>query len=50
MDIIFEKLQGNDLYSVRINNKYRIEFKIVFDEGSIMTGKIIIVDLSNHYE
>jgi len=46
----FEKLQGNDLYSVRINNKYRIEFKIVFDEGSIMTGKIIIVDLSNHYE
>jgi len=46
----FEKLKGNDLYSVRVDRKYRIEFKIEFDKGSELTGKIIIVNLSKHYE
>jgi len=46
----FEKLKGNNLYSVRVDRKYRIEFKIEFHKGSELTGKIIIVDLSKHYE
>lgn len=42
----FEKLVNTDLYSVRVNNKYRIEFKI-YQKEIVILG---IVKLSNHYE
>jgi len=42
----FEKLINTDLYSVRVNDKYRIEFKIEKKEIVILG----IIRLSNHYE
>ncbi|MDQ1086776.1 type II toxin-antitoxin system RelE/ParE family toxin [Siphonobacter sp. SORGH_AS_1065] len=42
----FEKLKNSDRYSVRINLKYRLEFRIENDELSEI---ILVEDLSNHY-
>ena len=42
----FEKLANTDLYSVRVNIQYRLEFKIIKDEIILLS----IVKLSNHYE
>ncbi len=42
----FEKLVSSDLYSVRVNIQYRLEFKIFEDE----IIQLSIVKLSNHYE
>ncbi len=45
----FEKLQGNDLYSIRVQDKYRLEFRIDFEDESQTQGKVTITNLSNHY-
>lgn len=42
----FEKLKNSDRYSVRVNLKYRLEFRIENDEISEI---ILVEDLSNHY-
>lgn len=49
----FEALRGdkNGLFSIRINDKYRIEFSLteLNDEESILTI-CNIIELSNHYD
>jgi proteic killer suppression protein len=49
----FELLRGNKRdrrYSIRINDKYRLEFSIGRNKGIIIEEIIIIEDLSNHYK
>ena len=47
----YEKLLGNKqgLSSVRVNDKYRIEFEEHFEEGQVFATICNIVELSNHY-
>ena len=52
----FEALKGNrkGLFSVRVNNQYRIEFEVshIMSHEEIVEVKIIvcnIIELSNHY-
>lgn len=46
----FEALKGDKqgLYSVRVNQQYRIEFRLNYDAGEQMEI-VTIEDLSNHY-
>lgn len=49
----FELLQGDkkdQRYSIRINDKYRLEFSIEKGRGIIIEEIIVIEDLSNHYK
>lgn len=49
----FEKLIGDrqDLYSIRVNKQYRIEFTVIKDEGIDPVITICnIIELSNHYK
>lgn len=48
----FEALKGDKkgLYSIRVNDKYRIEFTIEEDEAEPITTICNIVELSNHYK
>lgn len=48
----FEALAGDKvgLYSIRVNNKYRIEFSLNADNERPMITICNIVELSNHYD
>lgn len=48
----FEALTGdkNGLYSVRVNDKYRIEFTLEKNEETPLIVICNIVELSNHYD
>lgn len=48
----FEALKGDKkgLYSIRVNDKYRIEFTIEDDGAEPITKICNILDLSNHYK
>lgn len=48
----FERLQGNKLglYSIRVNEKYRLEFLLNKEMDIIVEEIIVIEDLSNHYK
>lgn len=48
----FEALKGDrkGLYSVRVNDQYRIEFSIEDSETEPITTICNIVELSNHYK
>ena len=47
----FEKLEGNkNLYSIRVNEQYRIELEIEWLDENKTKGIINIVELSNHYK
>lgn len=48
----FEALTGDKagLYSIRVNNKYRIEFTLNADNEKPMLTICNIVELSNHYD
>ena len=47
----FEKLQGFDnRFSMRLNLKYRLEFRIDFDDQTHTTGDVFIEEVSNHYD
>jgi len=46
----FERLQGsNDLYSIRIDIRYRLEFELIFTVSSNTPDQATIIELSNHY-
>lgn len=46
----FEKLQGYDnRFSMRLNNKYRLEVTIDWQNAEKTIGEFAIVELSNHY-
>ena len=48
----YEKLHGNKdgLSSVRIDNKYRIEYRETIKEGESIATICSITELSNHYK
>ena len=48
----FELLTGDraGLYSIRINNKYRIEFSLEKEDEESLLTICNIVELSNHYQ
>lgn len=48
----FEKLSGDkkELYSIRVNSQYRIEFTVTEVQGKIVTTICNIIELSNHYK
>ena len=48
----FEALRGDKkgLYSVRVNDQYRIEFSLAADDDSMLLTVCNIVELSNHYD
>lgn len=47
----FEKMKGYDTrFSVRIDKKYRLEFNIEWTDIKKTTGKVIIINISKHYE
>ncbi|MDE6754719.1 MAG: type II toxin-antitoxin system RelE/ParE family toxin [Muribaculaceae bacterium] len=48
----YEKLSGDKkgLSSVRINNKYRIEFQEYVEDGEVYASICEITELSNHYQ
>jgi plasmid maintenance system killer protein len=46
----FEKLQGYDnRYSMRIDNKHRLEFKLDFENKEKTRGFVSILKISKHY-
>ena len=47
----YEKLLGNKqgVSSVRVNDKYRIEFEEQFEKGQAFATICNIIELSNHY-
>lgn len=47
----FEKLQGTDnLFSLRLNVQYRLEFTIDFEDREKTKGTVTVVNISKHYE
>lgn len=48
----FEALKGDrsGMFSVRVNNQYRIEFELDAEEDYPMLTICNIVELSNHYD
>lgn len=48
----YEKLHGdkNGFSSVRVNDKYRIEFRETIKEGEQIATICSITELSNHYQ
>mgnify|MGYP003592523226 CR=1 FL=1 len=46
----FEKLNGNDRYSMRLNRVWRLELTVQWGNNSKVTVTVIcIVDLTHHY-
>lgn len=46
----FEKLSGENQYSMRLNRKYRMIFEVEWENIEHTIGIFKIVDLNNHYE
>ncbi|MDR2358851.1 MAG: type II toxin-antitoxin system RelE/ParE family toxin [Prevotellaceae bacterium] len=46
----FEKLTNKQLYSMRLNDQYRLEMKIEWLNDSVTIGVFDITDISNHYQ
>jgi proteic killer suppression protein len=47
----FERLAGYpSRFSIRITRKYRLEFEIEFEDKKRTLGRVLIVDVSKHYE
>ncbi len=47
----FEKMQGyKNRFSIRINQQYRLEFEIDFEDEERTRGEVLIADVSKHYE
>ena len=47
----FESLEGHtNRFSIRINNKYRLEFEIRFEDKEQTKGEVKICTVSNHYK
>lgn len=46
----FKKLKGRgDEYSMRLNDKYRLEMEIKWMDEKLTVGVFILLDISNHY-
>lgn len=46
----FKKLKGRgEEYSMRLNDKYRLEMEIKWSDNKLSVGVFILLDISNHY-
>ena len=45
----FEKLQGQNTYSVRVDKQWRLEFTVDWKDEAKTCGDIWITELSNHF-
>jgi plasmid maintenance system killer protein len=46
----FEKLKGyDDAYSMRLNQKYRLEMTITWTNEALTVGDFYLITISNHY-
>lgn len=46
----FERMKGHESrFSVRLNDQYRLEFEIAFEDEAKTRGRIIVMKLSDHY-
>ena len=47
----FKKLSGKkkNIYSIRVNRKWRLEFRVDWDDEEKTRGFFYITELSNHY-
>jgi len=46
----YEKMQGyENRYSIRIQDKWRLEIEIEWENAEMTVGDIYVVELSNHY-
>ena len=47
----FESLEGfENRFSIRIDQKYRLEFEIEFEDEEKTCGEVLILEVSKHYE
>lgn len=46
----FESLEGNSLCSIRVDLKYRLEFRTRFKNGEPQVTICELTDLTNHYK
>ena len=46
----YEVLKGNKASSIRVNDQYRIEFTVSYQEAETIIYICNILDLSNHYQ
>ena len=45
----FEKMQGcKNTFSIRLNQQYRLIFRIEFADEQMKTGKVIVTDIWDH--
>jgi plasmid maintenance system killer protein len=45
----FEKMQGyENTFSIRLNQQFRLIFRIEFNNNQMKTGKIIVTDIWDH--
>jgi len=45
----FERLEGTDRCSVRVDGSWRLEFTVAWEDDPPTKGEITITELSNHY-
>jgi toxin HigB-1 len=46
----FESLEYSDKFSIRVDGKYRLEFRIRFKDGEQQITICELTDLTNHYK
>lgn len=46
----FESLEASDKYSIRVDGKYRLEFRTRFKDGNQQVTICELTDLTNHYK
>ncbi len=45
----FKKLINSDIYSMRLNDKYRLEMSVEWEDENQTVGRFLLSDISNHY-
>lgn len=46
----FKKMKGHkDLFSMRLNNQYRLEMRVKWENDAKTIGVFALTDISNHY-
>ncbi len=45
----FEKLSGMEMYSIRLDKKWRMELKIDWNNSEKTVGTVHIIEISVHY-
>jgi plasmid maintenance system killer protein len=45
----FKKLANADTYSMRLNDKYRLEMSLKWEDENHTVGQFLLFDITNHY-